>query len=222
MAGIDAYTKLLLHLDNNIDDSELTQKTVTNNNVTFSDTVKKWGYSGVFNGANAYLSIPDSTDFDFNLSTSYTIEYWIYPNAVESGTVLHGRPGGSTYDGGENYGIIGGGGSLVWGSINGQWNSGNTVSSGSWQHIAFVYDAVSKIAYCFVNGVGVSVSVSTVGNSSGTLYFGKKFNAPYDFNGYMDEIRFSKGIARWTSNFTTPIEPYSLDSKPRNQVLIIA
>ena len=26
--------------------------------------------------------------------------------------------------------------------------------------------------------------------------------------GYLDELRISKGIARWTSNFTPPVVPY--------------
>jgi hypothetical protein len=30
------------------------------------------------------------------------------------------------------------------------------------------------------------------------------------FTGYMDEIRVSKGIARWTSNFTPPSKPYDI------------
>jgi hypothetical protein len=29
-----------------------------------------------------------------------------------------------------------------------------------------------------------------------------------DFNGWLDEFRISKGIARWTSNFTPPTAPY--------------
>jgi hypothetical protein len=33
----------------------------------------------------------------------------------------------------------------------------------------------------------------------------------YSFNGWLDEIRISKGIARWTSNFTPPSAPYTND-----------
>ena len=31
----------------------------------------------------------------------------------------------------------------------------------------------------------------------------------FNFDGYLDEIRISKGIARWTSSFTPPTVPYS-------------
>ena len=30
----------------------------------------------------------------------------------------------------------------------------------------------------------------------------------YYFKGWIDEVRVSKGIARWTSNFTPPTQPY--------------
>ena len=33
----------------------------------------------------------------------------------------------------------------------------------------------------------------------------------YSNNGYIDEFRISKGIARWTSNFTPPTEAYTTD-----------
>ncbi len=67
----DSYTKLMLHIDNNVTDSA-TGKTVTNNNVTFSNSVYKMGsYSGMFNGSNAYLSLADSDDWNFG-SGSFT------------------------------------------------------------------------------------------------------------------------------------------------------
>ena len=32
---------------------------------------------------------------------------------------------------------------------------------------------------------------------------------PYQFNGYIDEFRITKGIARWTENFTPDTSPYT-------------
>ena len=61
--GNDAYTKLLLHLDNNVVDSSYSspQHSVTNNGVTFTTTPTKWSYSGYFDGSD-YLSVPDNDD----------------------------------------------------------------------------------------------------------------------------------------------------------------
>ena len=59
----DSYTKLMLHIENNVTDSAA-GKTVTNNNATFSSSVYKMGgYSGVFNGSNAYLFLADICGF---------------------------------------------------------------------------------------------------------------------------------------------------------------
>jgi len=65
--GIDSDVTVMLHLDNNVTDSSpTTAHTVTNNNVTFSNSVYVFGYSAVFNGTTAYLSIPDDDDFDLS------------------------------------------------------------------------------------------------------------------------------------------------------------
>jgi hypothetical protein len=51
----------------------------------------------------------------------------------------------------------------------------------------------------------------TMPNSSVTLKIGTQWDASCMYwNGYIDEFRISKGIARWTSNFTPPTAPYGL------------
>lgn len=81
----DANTMILLHLNNNVTDScpdpVPGTHTVTNANVTFSNTLYKWGYSANFNGTTAYLSTPDNADFDFSTATGtdgkWTIDFWV-------------------------------------------------------------------------------------------------------------------------------------------------
>ena len=72
----DSYTKLMLHMENGVTDSAV-GKTVTNNNVTFSNSAYKMGgYSGLFNGSSAYLSLADSDDWNFG-SGDFTIDTWV-------------------------------------------------------------------------------------------------------------------------------------------------
>ena len=78
IGGNDSYTKLLLHLDTSpfVDDSH-DDYTVTNNNVTRNTSIKKFGGgSGYFNGSNAYLSVADSSSWDFG-SSDFTIDFWV-------------------------------------------------------------------------------------------------------------------------------------------------
>jgi hypothetical protein len=64
--GLDSDTVLLLHLNGDVLDSSTYAHIVTNNNVTFSNTVCVWGYSGVFNGTTAYIAVRNSSNLDFS------------------------------------------------------------------------------------------------------------------------------------------------------------
>ena len=79
--GIDSYTVLMLHLDNSVIDSGYSPKTITNNSVTFSNSIYKFGgYSGQFDGTASYLSTPLVSDFQF--PNDFTVDLWIYPTAL--------------------------------------------------------------------------------------------------------------------------------------------
>jgi hypothetical protein len=76
-----------------------------------------------------------------------------------------------------------------------------TLSTGQWYHIAVVRN--SGVIYGYVNGnQDFSYSYSTsVGDVDG--YFGG-FGGVQDCNGYFEDIRVTKGLARYTANFTPP------------------
>ena len=65
----------------------------------------------------------------------------------------------------------------------------------------------------FLDGVSVATKVTSVvcnNNHNNLFRIGEACHTTgYEFQGYMDEIHVSKGIARWTSNFTPPTQPYS-------------
>ncbi|MFH0977887.1 MAG: LamG-like jellyroll fold domain-containing protein, partial [Candidatus Woesearchaeota archaeon] len=88
------------------------------------------------------------------------------------------------------------------------WSPSNNV----WYHVAAVRSQNNLTFY--VNGTrqGVKQNLTgvTVYNSQALLKVGARnysVAANY-FNGSIDELRISKGIARWTSNFTMPTQPY--------------
>jgi hypothetical protein len=80
-----------------------------------------------------------------------------------------------------------------------------SLSTGQWYHLAAVRSGDSLRMY--VNGVSTSAtsltSAWTVGDSSRVLQIGEQDGNNY-MNGYLDEVRFTKGTALWTSNFTPP------------------
>jgi len=80
---------------------------------------------------------------------------------------------------------------------------------GEWYH----FTIVRENRYChkiYINGTlcAFSSSDSNIIQNITTLYIGSWYNGDDALYGYISEFRISKGIARWTKNFTPPIGPY--------------
>lgn len=61
----------------------------------------------------------------------------------------------------------------------------------------------------FVDGNLINQAPATgiIADTSESIYIGSRKGTSYFFNGYLDDIRITKGLARWTSNFTPPTAP---------------
>jgi hypothetical protein len=80
----------------------------------------------------------------------------------------------------------------------------------NWHHYAVVkYGSVLTL---YVDGVGGATtgapSTALVDGITGPSIGGAGGPSVNSFNGWLDEIRFSKGIARYTANFTPPNSPF--------------
>lgn len=79
-----------------------------------------------------------------------------------------------------------------------------------WHHFAFVRSG--DIFSIFVNGsrLGGSFTITDIiQNSDVTLKIGMlRPENPNSFYGFIDELRISKGVARWTADFTPPNGSY--------------
>jgi hypothetical protein len=217
--NVDFYTKLLLHLDNNVTDSEIIPKTVTNNGVTFSSSEKKFGtYSALFNGS-ATLTVPDSDDFAFD-SGDFTIETWVRLNSIGPGIGICDQ-----MQDGENFWSLAlnlAGMTDIWfstqvsGAVTVEIKASYTWLVDTWYHIALVRSGTGTNCFNFyVNGVALSTTLNngswagSVHSGSGNLKIGQYIGTGYYLNGYLDEFRISNN-ARWTSDFTPSSSEYSI------------
>ena len=214
IGGIDQYTKLMLHGENLLDSSEISKNLTNFGTVAVNTSVKKFGTSSIqFSGTN-YLSLADDVDWNFTAG-DYTIDCWLYIPTV--GTARMGIF--SNYSGAGIGNIqlelnTQGGGSF---QTFAQSSSGfsniesadGTITSNSWYHIAFVRNG--NLFTQYVNGVSVGSDNQsiTLQDPTNTLYVGYTAYQTKYLTGYIDELRVSKGIARWTSNFTPPTQPYT-------------
>ena len=94
-------------------------------------------------------------------------------------------------------------------NVRGSWN----YAVDTWYHIAVVRDGSNF--YLFVDGSDIASSGNSDSdefNVAGELKIGKSHmaldSASRYLTGYLDELRVSHGIARWTTSFTPPTAPY--------------
>ena len=85
------------------------------------------------------------------------------------------------------------------------YTAGNTILNvNTWTHVAVVYDGSSLSMYKdgtrFYGPTSMAIS-----NKTGNLYIGMAYPTAELFQGYMDEVRITKGVARYSgASFTVP------------------
>jgi Concanavalin A-like lectin/glucanases superfamily len=83
-----------------------------------------------------------------------------------------------------------------------------TQALGVWKHVA--YSRAAGVGHVFYDGIdGPSTVTDTVNYSSaGITRLGIPTAGLQNFSGYMKEMRITKGVARYTANFTPPSAPF--------------
>ena len=225
--GIDTYTKLCLNrpLANNstsfLDGSLYNRPVNAYGDTRWSNGATKFGNSIYFDGEGDYLSVADSDDFELS-NNLFTLDAWINMSALPgTGQVkmifakwLVG-PGVSYW-----FGFYNSGGNL---NITFRYSTdgiGSPVlgfsvpltgfSTGVWEHFALVRSE-SNMTRTYRNGLSIGSHTDDYTIYSGTLIqaIGGSSAGDSNFiNAYIAMPRISKGIARWTSNFTPPGNPY--------------
>lgn len=140
----------------------------------------------------------------------FTVEMGVYVIAHTNATAALVSSGGSTWSSGECILRFNNGGVLsLFTNSGGVLISTTPFPTGQWQHVAMCRSGGAVSIY--QGGVAV-----VSGSMSGHLNFSnnlKSFVGYSDFdklslNGYVDDLRVTKGLARYTSNFTPPSTPF--------------
>lgn len=199
---------LLLHFDGadgsvTFTDSSADARTVTRNFATISTAQSLFGgSSGLFSGGNSWLRLPAATSrFSMN-GKDYTIDLAFRPTALADYCLLNHRNSTS--------GI----GWQIWtapsGAIYIQGDGGSSLTTAASAYAAGVWNRlrISKVGgtvYIFVGGTFLVSGAVTIGNSSSELLgIGRREVAGsfFYYDGYMDELRLTEGVARSTANYT--------------------
>jgi len=92
-------------------------------------------------------------------------------------------------------------------------NANHNMSINNWYHVAWVRK--SGLLTFFVNGVIAGSVIAAPSPSIGTLFSignsdGYQTNNTQQFDGYLSNLRITKFVALYTSNFTPPTEPFNI------------
>lgn len=213
--GIDSFTKLMLHFNGTngsttITDSSASPHTFTAvGNAQLDTGTKKFGTASLLlDGTGDYLNGDNHADFTFGTG-DFTIDFWFIPGSVAITQVLYeGRPPATSGAYPLIYAVNTGLRYHVSGSDQ---ISGGTLVNGTATHITIARSGTAT--KMFQDGVQIGSTYTDSSNylAGGTSRprIGANEAAGAGCNGRIDELRVSKGIARWTTTFTPPTLEYT-------------
>jgi hypothetical protein len=225
-------TELLLPFDGANGATTTSDLSDNNHSVTFGGTAqistadKKIGESSLLlDGNSDYVSLPASSHFDFGTG-DFTVECWVktsnYSSNSNSRRIFHFGSGNGADDL-----------QLIFTDVYGEIYTSNVrisgtiaLANGNWNHVAVTRVGVNSPGVkLYVNGVQSGSTWATTADFGGGgdygLTIGKMYNAAGHFDGYIDAFRVTKGMTRYTSNFTPPTTAYLTSAGDVNKQIIV-
>ena len=164
-----------------------------------------------FDGTGDYLSVPASNNLI--LGDTWTIEAWWYLNVAGAGSDRNSLllAGTTSTTGSLTIYHEGAGGNnrltVRAGTTGSDVNSPfNSIIALQWQYIAV--SCLNNIATIYINGVGVASGSVNGPVTDSVSRIGSINLSAYDTDGYISNLRITKGVARYTTNFTPPTQPF--------------
>jgi hypothetical protein len=205
-------------------------------NAQLSTAQSKFGGSSLLlDGTGDYLQIANQSYFDFSTS-DWTIECWFYLDSSTSGTynTLLDMGNGSASGAGPYWTAVKNDsgtyyiGAALDSTTAGDWDVLNnlaisTLSADTWNH--FAISRAGSNFKVFLNGTSVATGTSSSAmrdeNSAVTIGARAQNTASNYFKGYIDDVRITTGVARYTSAFTAPTTAHLTSAGDVNKQIIV-
>lgn len=204
----------LLHFDTTFTDE--TGKVWTANGSAQIDTAKSMfgGASGLFGASGDYITTPNTADHQFG-SGDFTIEFFVYPPTYGTDRVVFFKRSAAAargmacfFSASDNKLAVGFGDNNVtsWNAVLG---TSAPIAPSQFTHIA-IQRRGSKYEM-FKGGVKQTEADATgfvLADDTSPFVFGAAEGGSYGLASHLDELRITKGVARYTANFTPPTAPF--------------
>ena len=206
--------KLLLNFSNAAINDLSTNNTINTVGTAQVSTAQAKFTGSIYFDGSSYLDVILKSEHRLE-QDNFTLEFFMYAVGSISGQAIITFPAAAS-----NYASL-----LVYGSgatslvlysasAGASWDVAGgsaigTITAGVWHHVAIARQ-------------GSSIRLFFDGSLTTTVTFSGVFSGTYDrfwigdsagnsaFNGYIDELRFTKGFARYTAAFTPPTSPHGL------------
>lgn len=194
---------ILMHFDGNITDEKMHTASFSGGGISVDSTDSMFG-SGSLNivSGSSCLAVPESSDWELGTG-DFTIEFFAKVRSFATSS-LAGALNIGLYTNllvrmrGTRIELFLGGSSQ---------NFNVNVPVGEWHHVAFTRQAGT--VYGFYGGVPIGTWANTFYIQGLNLVIGMSAHSPSEFfDGHIDELRITKGIARYSTNFTPPISAF--------------
>jgi len=203
-------TSLLCNFTNTgVVDTSTQNNLETVGNAQISTSFRRYGSGSLaFDGTGDWLFGPFTQNFNFGTG-SFTWEAWVYPNSVSGIVGLFAVSGGSGANPKFVVHMNGGTPNIHYNNLTGGADiytaATSAISANTWTHLAFVRNGSTWTWY--INGVasGTGSNSTSISFTSQPVYVGYGGESYFAaFNGYIDDLRVTRGVARYTANFTPP------------------
>ena len=174
------------------------------------------GSSLLLDGDSDYLTCPYVSA---DTKTEFTAELWfktssssyqtIFANYVSSLEGFYIQINNGTIDGGVD------GSNAITSSITGK-------ADGNWHHVALTRNS-SNLITIWIDGVSGGTVTDSTSIPNSAFYIGRlnSSSIPRYFNGYIDDVRWTPGVCRYTSTFTPPTTAHLTSAGDANKQIIV-
>ena len=239
-SGETSFNKvsLLLPFDGSDTATSTSDESDNSHTITFAGTAqldtaqKKFGTASLLlDGDSDYIQVADHDSFDFDAG-NFTVECWIRFAALGNNTIFSHWANGTATSMSYYLTYFNGSGILRLGhylSGNADTSYSWSPSTGTWYHIALERSGTTiKVYIDGTSVISVAASTTALRNSEDPFRIGVFNDAStgspsldWYFNGHIDDLRITKGLARYGTNFTPPTSAHETTGGDGNLPVVL-
>lgn len=206
-------TILLSHFNGDVlDYSRSRLNLILNGGAKIANLSRFGGGSLITSASSDFISIANNSNLGLGID-NFTIEMWAYKSAAIANynAIFELGTGANPYQNGLMLRLQATGTDPLYiANSPYNWSPTSNFPLNQWNHIALVRNG--NIFNLYINGRSVISPITNTANlgSSSLMYIGNSVHSggTQAFNGYIDELRITKGIARYVSNFDPPTSQF--------------